>query len=396
MSNSKEEALSSAKESGKKILDWWKDIGKWVRKVTKWTWKSLAFALKGWYHLIDAWDKAIWEKIEKKQKQKWKKTSGKLKSFARNNIIKTLIATSVLTHGGIEVNQKIQDRNQNQKEVVIEEWSYFKNPDFFNSEFELTKDLCYANEWIELVRDAWMSFYVVQQWDNLSSIRLKLSKIPEFSYLADSLYKIPDKVRNINSFNVPAKDLKAWMLVPIPVREEDRQVEIEQFKKYCKISLEEMKNNEYYGSQIKKILDKHSEKDVIDVMTAFARSETSQDYTEFSDFIWSVELHRREESFKAFSFSYYHILMEYNADHKTMGPGLKARMNLWLTEWQCYHPVNAWKLFLWYCCEKKKKDPWFFFKIDNLESAKSIGKVYNGSKDYGNKLWANVNYIRWQ
>ena len=75
------------------------------------------------------------------------------------------------------------------------------------------------------------------------------------------------------------------MLVPIPVREEDRQVEIEQFKKYCKISLEEMKNNEYYGSQIKKILDKHSEKDVIDVMTAFARSETSQDYTEFSDSI---------------------------------------------------------------------------------------------------------------
>ena len=396
MSNAKtKEALDSAKESGKWILDWWKDIGKWVRNVTKWTWKSLASALKCWYHLVDAWDHFIWEKIEKRQKKKWKDTSGKVKSFVRNNIAKTLIATSLLTQGWIKAYHKINDKKDDQKEVVVEQKSYFDNPDFFVEDFELTKDVVYQKQGVELIRDAWMSFYVVQKWDSLNFIRDKLSKIPEFSYLADSLYVIPDDVsRNINSFNVPKNAVQPWMFLPIPVKIEDRQIEIKQFKEYSRTALDQMKNNKYYGDKIKEILKQHSEDEIVDVMTAFARSETSEDRSKFSDLIWSVELHRREPGLQAFSFSYYHILMEFNADGKTMWPWLKARTKLWLTEWQCYHPVNAWKLFLWYCCEKRKKDPGFFFNINNLDAARSVGGVYNGDKAYGNKLWENLKEVK--
>ncbi|MBR4633994.1 hypothetical protein IKO50_03410 [bacterium] len=52
-------------------------------------------------------------------------------------------------------------------------------------------------------------------------------------------------------------------------------------------------------------------------MIAFARCETATDQQYFSDPIGTTVLHRWEPKYHSFSFSYYHILMEKNADGKT-------------------------------------------------------------------------------
>jgi hypothetical protein len=82
-----------------------------------------------------------------------------------------------------------------------------------------------------------------------------------------------------------------------------------------------------YNKEIKELLAHTSEKDVIIDMLSFARSETTSEYTNFIKPIGDVELHRREPAFKAFSFTYFHILMEKNANGSD-GPGLAARYKL--------------------------------------------------------------------
>jgi hypothetical protein len=197
----------------------------------------------------------------------------------------------------------------------------------------------------------------------------------------------------IKGFNVPDTSLKKWLYIPIPVQSADRKIDINQFREYSEIALDEMKNNPHYWEKVKKIIKEVWKKRVVDIMIAFARCETSMDQETFADPIWTGELHRWEPKYQSFSFSYYHVLMEKNADGKTPWPWLRARQNLWLTEWQCYHPINAWKLFLWYCFEKVKSDPTYFFKIRNLAEAKEKWWKYNWDPSYWQKLRDNIKYI---
>ena len=398
----KREALDKAKQSWKKLLKWWKELWKWTYHVVKWISKTLWHTIKGGYHLIDAWDKAIWEKIEKKQIEKWKKV-WKVSNFLRDNMIKLAMVLSLAGYWWYKTHNYYGEKNNKEKqEIVIEEKTglsfeekeYFKDPSFFEKDFEVIKDDTYKDKWIMLVRDAWMTFYIVQDGETKKEdIRKKLSSIPEFSYLKDSVYD--DKIMG---FNVPDASLKKWLRIPIPVRVEDRGVDINEFREYSKISIKEMINNAHYWEKTKKLIKEIGEEKVINTMIAFARCETSMDHKNFSDQIWTTELHRWEAwsektPLNAFSFSYYHILMEMNADGKTPWPWLKARLKLWLTEWQCYHPINAWKLFLWYCFEKVKSDPTYFFKINNLEEAKKKWGKYNWDSSYGQKLWDNIQYL---
>lgn len=158
-----------------------------------------------------------------------------------------------------------------------------------------------------------MSFYIVQAGDCLSTIRHKLSKIKEFSYLKDEKYALQDKGRNINSFNVPS-DLEAGMFIPIPLASEQRETGYEEFYQMSLQAVEEMKDDPNYGTAIKKILKSVNKEEMATTMCAYARSETAQDWKNFSDNIGSVTLHRREPHMESFSFSHYHILMEKNKD----------------------------------------------------------------------------------
>lgn len=384
------EHIVQAWEYGKKAIRWW-----W--KAIKWWAKAVWHIVKGGYHLIDAWDKAIWEQIEKKQIEKWKKP-WKIWRFFRDNIMKLMIALSLTGAWWYKATEMAKDRQQDNQEIVIkdkdryevsfEEKEYFKDPDFFNEEFKTTIDETYKDKWVTLIRDAWMTFYVVQNGEkSKEKIREKLSNIPEFSYLKDSVYS--DKIKG---FNVPDSSLKEGLYTPIPVKVGNRWINIDEFREYSKIALQEMKSDSHYWEKVKKIIKECGEEKIINTMIAFARCETSMDQKTFLDPIWTAELHRWEPKYQSFSFSYYHILMEKNADGKTPWPGLKARQKLWLTEWQCYHPINAWKLFLWYCFEKVK-DPTYFFRIRNLAEAKDKWWKYNWDPTYWKKLRDNIQYI---
>lgn len=393
-----EEYNERAKQHIVKAWELGKMAIKWTWKVVKWWGKVIWYTVKWWYHLIDAWDKAIWKKIEKKQMEKWKRP-WKVKQLARDNIMKILIALWLAWYWWYKTVEAISDKQQDRQEIVIkdnngyevsfEEKEYYKNPDFFNKEFKTIIDERYINEWVSLIRDAWMTFYIVQDGETKKEqIRKKLSSIPEFSYLKDSLYD-----EKIKGFNVPDASLKKWLYIPIPVQATDRKIDIDQFREYSQISLQQMKNDPNYWEKTKKLIEQIWEEQIINIMIAFARCETAMDQKTFTDPIWTAELHRWEPTYRSFSFSYYHILMEKNADWRTPWPWLKARQNLWLTEWQCYHPINAGKLFLWYCFEKVKSDPTYFFKIRNLAEAKEKWWKYNWDPSYWQKLRDNINYV---
>lgn len=406
---------------------------KWSRRAWSWWRKTLKHAA-GWVHnLVDTWDKWIWEKIEEREIRHWKKLSWEMTEVVKKNIMKILGILWFVWILGYEWGKHInsEDEHQDGIEVVMgtededkwnpsdgfgnindsgenwwtvteelegwpnpEERPYFQNPDFFDKEFKVTRDETYKDKWVILLRDAWMSFYIVQDGEtSRESIRKKLAAIPEFSYLSEPIYD--DKIM---WFNVPSKSLKKNLLIPIPVKAEDRMINIDEFREYSKKSVQEMVVDPVYWEKMKILLDEIGENEVINIMTAYARCETAKDHKKFLDPIWTTELHRWEpgtqkKPINAFSFSYYHILMEKNADKITPWPWLKARQNLWLTEWQCYHPKNAWKLFLWYCFEKVKSDPTYFFKIRNLAEAKVKWKTYNGLASYWEKLWGNIQYI---
>ena len=387
--------IEKAKQDGKKAIKWW-----W--KALKWWAKAIWHAVKWGYHLIDAWDKAIWEQIEKKQIEKWKRP-WKIWRFFRDNIIKLMIVLWATGYWWYKSTEIVKDSQQNKQGIVIgnnnetndqatyqlsfEESQYFQNPEFFDTWFKTTVDETYKDKWVVLIRDAWMTFYVVQEGETTKKqIRDKLSSISEFSYLKDTIYN--DKIKG---FNVPDASLKKWLYIPIPVKAADRKIEVEQFREYSRIALHEMEQNPVYWEKTKKLIKECGEEKILNIMIAFARCETATDQQYFSDPIGTTVLHRWEPKYHSFSFSYYHILMEKNADGKTPWPWLKARQNLWLTEWQCYHPVNAWKLFLWYCFEKKK-DPTYFFKIRNLEEAKTKWWKYNWDSTYWWKLWDNIQH----
>ena len=86
---------------------------KWVWKVSKWWAKVIWHTVKWSYHLIDAWDKAIGEKISEKRKEKWERSVSKLRNFLRNNILKLLIAGSVLWYGWTEISKSHKEGTGN-------------------------------------------------------------------------------------------------------------------------------------------------------------------------------------------------------------------------------------------------------------------------------------------
>lgn len=374
MENSPKKRINQA---GKSLKEWVKNLWFTINNAAAW----VGNILTAWYQAIDAWDKAIWKGIEKQMEKKWKDTTGKVKKFFRNNIMKLLLWASVLTYWWVEGYQYIKGQKEENTELSISE------DEKTDIQSVVTEDLQYIEKWVRLLRDGPLTFYVVKQWECLSVIKEKLQKIPEFSYLSQPEYNIPKSWRNIKWFNTPANSLTPWFFLPIPMKAEDREIQIAEFKKCAQDAITQLKTDSHYGEKISTLLKSKSEKDIINIMTAYARCETSQDRSQFSDPIGSVELHRREPSYKAYSFSYFHILM-------WQWPWITARKNLWLTEWDCYDATNACKLFLWYCFEKKPNNVAYFFNINDLESAKTVWKTYNWSRDYGNKLRANITHCK--
>ena len=156
---------------------------------------------------------------------------------------------------------------------------------------------------------------------DFEKIRNKLSTIPEFAYLKDNEYDRSQSGNKTKSFNIPKENVTSGMYIPIPLDHKVREISPQDFANYCHDALKEMKgDSSAYSEDIKKLLTRTSEKEIIIAMLAFARSETASEYTNFVQPLGDVELHRREPAYKSFSFTYFHILMEKNSDGKTAGP----------------------------------------------------------------------------
>ncbi len=250
-------------------------------------------------------------------------------------------------------------------------------------------------EKIILIEDSWLMFYVVQKDDffpnpmivnwikinrciNFDKITEKVSQIEDFSYLKDPTYKraivlwknelktINDKIQwfNINILDVAKfteSEIKKWqVLLPVPIPKSERIMELHEFAYYAQQAIQEMEEHPYYWSMIKTLLRSVTREEILEEALTFAYNESSWYWAEK---IGEFELHRWEgKDHKAFSFSYYHILMT------KWSPGKNARINLWLSEGECYHPKNATKLFLAFRAEKAKemtKPLSNFFPLDN-------------------------------
>ena len=372
--------------------------------------------------------------------EQWEKKISKLESlkvFLQKKYI-SLALLAALTGGWAFVGyQAFKDKEiENVKDL---QWYPFEkhhlvfrddNGDFFAENLQLKRETLAPG--VEIIRDAWLIFYVVQKedikevkntiyvwkktkvkqwkktitkkvkvpkitithiWD-FEKIRGKLVNIPEFSYLKNTNYDRSNPNNKIKSFNIPKESVTSGMYIPIPLDYKVREISPQDFANYCYDAIQEMKSDSnVYVKEIKELLSYASEKDVITAMLAFARSETTTEYTKFVKPIGNVELHRRERTFKSFSFTYFHILMEKNADGKTPGPGLEARLKLWLTEWQCYHPKNSAKLFLAYRIEKTNGHLKKIFPLTE-DNIKEVGKKYNWSSTYVDKLQPNYTYCK--
>lgn len=60
-------ANSKIKEATNSLKDSWKDLWKWIYLVIKWTWTWVYNVLKLWYRWVEAGDKALAKKINKKE-----------------------------------------------------------------------------------------------------------------------------------------------------------------------------------------------------------------------------------------------------------------------------------------------------------------------------------------
>ena len=193
------------------------------------------------------------------------------------------------------------------------------HPEYFKKDLKTTIELLAPG--VKIIRDAGLTFYIVQAEDikehrevikiekekkvkkgkkmvtkryfinkvkitklgDFQKIRNKLIKVPEFSYLSDPEYDRTVSGNKTSSFNIPASSIVTGMYLPIPLKDDDREISVEDFANYCHDAIKEMKENPIYKTAMKELLLHTTEDDLIASMLAFARSESTQEYTTFQE-----------------------------------------------------------------------------------------------------------------
>lgn len=262
--------------------------------------------------------------------------------------------------------EKIEDVAEKETRVVKLNPYFDNHPEFLKpvaggvfSESERKKRTEILENGEEIFHDYGLDFYHVKKGDTISEILQRLIKYPKYKHLLDQ------KKIKLQSFNIPAKQLQAGIWIPIPMENEDRQLSNEQFVGYAKQGIDDIKDHDKYGPEVREMIDKIGFSNVVAVMMALAKQESG------GLPLGQFESHRWENGHKVFSFSMFHILMEKG------GPGLKARKLLNFTEGQTYHPRNGVKLSLGYMAQKTH-NPARFFPLDVEENHKRFATFYNG------------------
>ncbi len=252
---------------------------------------------------------------------------------------------------------------------ILNEDAYFTNPAFFvrhergsytpSERKDRTNKL--KNGEI-ILHDAGLDFYLVKSGDSIEGIRQKLGRYPKYSHVLDERMKI-------KSFNIPNSELVSGMLLPIPISESERIISERDFVIYALRTVRDLREDPEFGDDLRRILKKISEKELIATLLATAKQESGgKPLGQFS-------LHRWEPPHNRFSFSHFHILMK--------DAGLEARKKLDMTEGQTYHPENACKLFIVFLTIKSG---------GNLEKLLPIDQHYEEfATFYNGRAWRRTN-----
>ena len=248
-----------------------------------------------------------------------------------------------------------------------------------------------APEWLRM--ENWVYVYRVQRWDTRSELIGKLSKYPPLAYLKDWYWwkSVSAKSFNIGEY-LPDNKFHEWVDLIIPNEKFTKTVS--EFRNTQLTAIENMKNNATYWEQFVKLFKSPrqwwywlTEKQVANVMTAFARSESS--YKARDNYVWECALFRYEPS-QVFSYGYHHVLKAWAWEN--------AFKWLRFTVWDACDPMKSGMLFLAYCIEKRPRDFQKFFDID--KNLNWCCENYNWANwrqtnpDYDKKLKDNYTHIK--
>lgn len=247
-----------------------------------------------------------------------------------------------------------------------------------------------APEWLRM--ENWVYVYRVQPWDARSKLIEKLGAYRPLSYLNNWYWW---KSSSAKSFNVweylPDSKFHAWVDLIVPNEKFIKTVS--EFRNTQLTAIERMKRNSVYWDKIKKLFKSKrewgfwlSEREVANVMTAYARSESSGET--LNDKIWECALFRYEPS-QVFSYGYHHVLKDWAWEN-----AFKA---LNFTVWDACDPMKSGMLFLAFCIEKRRNDYQKFFDINH--NLAWCAEHYNWPRykdnKYDTKLKNNYEYVKW-
>jgi len=290
------------------------------------------------------------------------------------------------------------------QELKIRAKLYTKNNDK-NRNLESELERSERSKWVEIAEQNWVYFYKPQKWDTVAKVLEKLKKYEQsmwvsdadFSYLQEPEYKIFSKSRNIKSINIPPQnDLSKIPFVIIPMKKEERIISKEKLQESANDALDNLENW-IYAKQFKNLMDKVpiSDKDevkkhFVQTMLAFAATES---------WMWTATFHRRENSYKAYSVSMFHILLEKNWDWISDWPGLTALTKLGYNIWDVNtDPTKACEFFMWYRFEKAN----FIKKVEKKElrevipltdkNKETAWRIFNWDRTWAYPKVLNANY----
>ena len=180
-----------------------------------------------------------------------------------------------------------------------------------------------------------------------------------------------------------------WLKLVVPKKNPEKIKTVSEFKKSQKAALNEMKNDPTYWSYVKKLIKQFWENRVVNVMTAYAKSETCPE--DYDNKVWKFALFRYEDYYKCPSYGYHHVLY--------MDAGLRAFNKTWITVGQCCNPKDSWKLFLAFCIEKSRSNYDKFFDLENKINLAWSAYHYNWPNyrvnHYDTKLKKNYDVAKW-
>ena len=237
-------------------------------------------------------------------------------------------------------------------------------------------------KWLKL--DHWTFVYTVQDGDCEWVIKEKLQNYAPLRYLKD----IPDGITWYNFNTIPDKKLLPWLKLVVPKKSSEKTKTVSEFKKSQRSALNEMKNNPTYWKQINKLIKQFWENHIVNVMTAYAKSETCPE--DYDNKVWKFALFRYEDSYKCPSYGYHHVLY--------IDSGLRAFGRTWITVGQCCNPKDSGKLFLAFCIEKSRNNYRKFFDLGNRINLAWAAYNYNWPKyrenHYDTKLKRNFDVAK--